>query len=370
MLQTDRDGTPIAHRRSGQGPTRRRLGRARWWLIGGAGAATILAGCSSSPSGSGTSATTPSGASATTCPLTGEPAPNGKVPDRPALAEKVDNYPTARPQSGLDAADIVYEEPVESKITRYVAVFQCSNSSSVGPIRSARALDVGILSQFGTPLLASVGGIDPVLSLINQSPVTELDLRYVPASVIQHPAGRVAPYDTYASTAALWGLKPNDKTPPQPVFRFSDTVPSGTPVSSVTIPFSSSSTPTWTYDATTKQFLRSYGSTPDTLADGKQNAAANVVVQYINVTYGPWLENSEGGLEVQANLVGRGTANVFRNGVEIKGYWRRSSEGSATQWIDDATGNEIPLQPGQTWVELVPSQINVTAVSAGPSSGT
>ena len=54
------------------------------------------------------------------CPLTGTPAPGGKVPMRPALAFKVDNYPTARPWSGIDKADIVFEEPVEGFITRLV----------------------------------------------------------------------------------------------------------------------------------------------------------------------------------------------------------------------------------------------------------
>jgi len=75
------------------------------------------------------------------------------VPQRPALAVKVDNYAQARPQSGLDMADIVFEEPVEGGITRYVAVFQCQGAPEVGPIRSARNIDIGILGQFGRPLL-------------------------------------------------------------------------------------------------------------------------------------------------------------------------------------------------------------------------
>ncbi|HTT86353.1 MAG TPA: DUF3048 domain-containing protein, partial [Acidimicrobiales bacterium] len=74
------------------------------------------------------------------CPLTGQSAPGGQVPQRPALAIKVDNYPAARPQSGLNDADIVFEEPVEGGITRFVAVFQCQPASLVGPIRSARAV--------------------------------------------------------------------------------------------------------------------------------------------------------------------------------------------------------------------------------------
>jgi hypothetical protein len=119
---------------------------------------------------------------------------------------------------------------------------------------------------------------------------------------------------------------------------------------------------TWKYDASISEFQRFYnGTTPDTLADGTQNAAANVVVQYVHISYGPWLENSQGGLEVQADLYpdASGQAQVFRNGVEIEGTWHRSSLASPTQFTTTA-GAPIALQPGQTWVELVPDTITAT----------
>ena len=80
--------------------------------------------------------TTTSTAPPPACPLTGEPAPGGSIPQRPALAVKIDNYPHARPQTGMDKADIIFEEPVEGGITRYVAVFQCQDSTLMD--RSAR----------------------------------------------------------------------------------------------------------------------------------------------------------------------------------------------------------------------------------------
>ena len=56
----------------------------------------------------------------------------------PRLVVKIDNYPAARPQTGLNDADIVFEEPVEGGITRFAAVFQCQSPPLIGPIRSAR----------------------------------------------------------------------------------------------------------------------------------------------------------------------------------------------------------------------------------------
>jgi hypothetical protein len=308
--------------------------------------------------------TTTAAATGQRCPLTDLPARGGAVPERPALAVKVDNYVAARPQRGLDAADIVFEEPVEGGITRFVAVFQCEDAQSVGPIRSARNIDVGILGQFGRPILVNVGGIDPVLADIANSPIVETDLRFE-SSLAQHPPGRSAPYDTYASTAALWARHRTLDTAPGPIFHYAAAPPAGNRATSVRIPYSGGPV-VWTYDAATGQYLRSYGTSPDRLADGTQDAAANVVVQVVQVTYGPWLENDLGGLEVQANLYedAGGPAELFRNGVEVAGTWTRDSLGAPTSFRT-ASGATFALQPGRTWVELVPSTIPVSVSGPG-----
>ena len=93
-----------------------------------------------------------------------------------------------------------------------------------------------------------------------------------------------------------------------------------------------------------------------------------MVVQFVQVTYGPWYENSEGGLEVQANLYqgASGPAQIYRNGVQIDGNWHRSALAQPTQFTT-SSGQTIALRPGATWVELVPVGINVTA--SGPGGG-
>jgi len=382
MRLMDRHPRPPAHRR--RVGISRRAGLARLLALGAAGA--ILAGCATglpsaaptkAPLATNPPATTPATSTSTSaptataahgpdCPLTGLPAPGGAVPQRSALAVKVDNYPTARPQSGLTAADIVFEEPVEGRITRYVAVFQCHGTSTVGPIRSARNIDIGILGQLGHPLLVHVGGIAPVLADIHASPLDDFEL-WDYTSIIQHPVGRVAPYDTYTSTTAVWHLRPTADVAPKPLFSYSAVVPPGQQVSSVSIPFSQYSPVVWRYDAKTRHFLRYFGSTPDTLLNGVQNSAANVVVQFVHVTYGPWAETSEGGLEVQANLYTQasGSALVFRNGVEIPGQWGRNAITQPTQFTTTA-GAPISLEPGTTWVELVPTYVSVATT---PPSG-
>jgi hypothetical protein len=352
---------PDAHR------TRARRSPA-WGVLAFAGIAGLVLSACSSPAHKDAApklkptTTTTTAAPAPPCPLTGLPAPNGSVPQRPAMAVKIDNYPAGRPQSGLDKADIVFEEPVEGGITRYAAVFQCQDVPLIGPARSARNIDIGILGQLGNPLLAHVGGINPVLANIDASPIVNVDLGDSNSLMI-HPAGLVPPDADYTSTALVYGTHPTMNTPPQPLFPYTSKLPAGgSPVATVNIDFSGTSNVTWKWNATTNTFQRYYnGTTPDMLADNVQNQTPNVVVQYVQISYGPWVENSEGGLEVQADLYpnASGTAVVYRNGMAFPASWHRSTLGSPTQFVN-AAGQVIPLEPGTTWVELVPNTIIAT----------
>ncbi|HUA96134.1 MAG TPA: DUF3048 domain-containing protein [Acidimicrobiales bacterium] len=360
----------------------------RAWLAGVVGAAVLLAGAGialavtgkkgpSSGNGRHTAATeipavtTPSGPP---CPLTGAPSSSPQVPQRPALAVKVDNYPQARPQSGLNQADIVYEEPVEGGITRLVAVFQCQSPSLIGPIRSARAVDLQILDGLSDPVFVHAGGIAPVLSLIDTGNLID-DNVFEYGSIVQTPPGRVAPYDTYIAAAAGWGLNRGDTTPPKPVFSYSTTPLPGTAVATVHVPFSGTNNTLWTWSAAHKQWMLSYSGTPATVLGGGQIGTTNIVVEKVQVSYGPWLENDVGGYEVQSRLTGSGPLEVFRNGTGIAGTWHRAALSSPTT-LTSSTGAPITLQPGPTWVEIVPSAIPVTtaptpiSTTGSPTSGT
>ncbi len=333
--------------------------------------ALVLSACGSSnpkATTTTTSATTTTVARAL-CPLTGTPAPGNKVPQRPALAMKVDNYslgPTpqvARPQSGLDYAHVIYEEQVEGSITRYAAVFQCHEAPGlVGPIRSARWTDAQMLSALGHPILVHVGGIAPVLSYIASSPLINLDLGNYPY-LNNNPPGRYAPYDTYTTTQGAWAQAKQPALAPHPIFTFSSSVPPGRAITQVHLDWSATSDIYWRWNASSGTWLRFYnvGSQsapvirPDVLTDNVQNQAQNVIIQMTNITYGPWVENSQGGLEAESHIIGQsGVAYVLRNGVIVKGTWHSPPSGGPTQYLD-ASGRPIDLAPGRTWVEIYPA---------------
>ncbi len=310
--------------------------------------------------------TTAAAATGPTCPLTGAPAPGGAVPARPALGVKIGNYPGDRPSAGLNQADIVFEEPVEGAITRLLAVFQCRGASLVGDLRSAREPDVGILSQLSDPVFVHAGGIDPIISLLASAPLIDDNLYTGDrGSAIIYQPGRVAPYSTFVNTAALWAFNPTDNKPPTPIFQYSTSLPAGAVAgsgASVHIPFSSNSDVTWKWNPAAG-YQRYYSGSPDILLDGSQTTAANIVIMTVQTSDGPWVENSEGGLEVQVNFLGSGPLVVMRDDAAITGTWTRSSLTQPAA-LTDADGKTITLQPGNTWVELVPSGIPVTTSGA------
>ena len=376
-------GTPVtapaddavggAARTGGPGP-RARTSSQRAWLIAVAAAAVLLAGAgiawavtaggtkkTSNNAGAPNIPVTTTTTQGALSPLTGVPTSGNSVPARPALAVKVDNYPQARPQSGLDQADIVFEEPVEGGITRLVAVFQSQSPALIGPIRSARAVDAPILDQLSKPILIHVGGINPVLGLLQSANLIDDNLFYR-GSVVKHLAGRYAPYDTYVSAEAAWGLNPADTKAPAALFTYSSTSPSGTPVTSIHIPFTGTNNTLWTWNAASGHWLLSYSGRPATVANGGQIATTNIVVQTVHVTYGPWLENDVGGLEVLSQMTGSGPLTVLRNGVVVTGTWHRATLNDPTT-LTASNGSPIALQPGQTWVEIVPSTVPVTTTS-------
>jgi hypothetical protein len=291
------------------------------------------------------------------CPLTGRNAPGGKIPHRPALAVKIENLPEARPQAGLDRADIVYEEPVEGGITRFIALFQCNDAAKVGPIRSGRTTDPDILVQYGKPPLAYSGGANIVRKAIDRAGLTDISEPEAPQAYTRDPA-RVAPHNLFSTTAHLWAAAKLKTGAPHPVFTYSDQLSlKAKRVRDVHLPFSSYSDVHWAWSKKDGAWLRSHGTVPHLLTSGEQVQATNVVVQVVNVVPGQIIDPA-GNPSPEVDVVGKGKAYVFRDGRMVAGRWVRASLHDVTTFVT-RTGETIPLAPGSTWVELYPSTLPV-----------
>jgi hypothetical protein len=285
------------------------------------------------------------------------------VPNRPALLVKIGNEPDgARPQSGLNEADIIVDTPAEGFVMRYVAVYQCQNAPSIGPTRSVRWVDWNMVApEFGHPILAFAGGINPNVDGIAAEPwLTGANLLAGAQSAAHRIASRVPPDNLYTSTAAVYALSPNEHIRPTPIFDFGAKVPADwTPAAALSIDFSAGTDVVWKWSPTERQWLHTYSGIPDIdAATGQQVSTTNIVVEVVHYQLGPYCESAcpGGSGDVESDLLGTGSGYVLRGGRAFAVTWHRSSLTAKTTFTD-AHGAEVTLAPGRTWVEIVPDDI-------------
>jgi len=292
-----------------------------------------------------------------TCPLTGKAPPHGVVPGRPVVAVKVENLPEARPQAGLQDADIVYEEPVEGGITRFIVLYQCRDAGRVGPVRSGRTTDPGILVQYGHPILGYAGGAGPVVRAIDEAGLIDENFLVAEGAYTRDP-NRAAPHNLYTGTKKLYAAGRSKAGAPDPVFTYDPDLPERSRrVRTVHLGFSSYSDVYWRWNPGKHRWLRFHGEVPHTLESGVQVSAANVVVQVVEVVPGA-IVDAAGNPSPEVGLTGGGKAYVFRDGRMIVGHWERDRLSEVTRFVT-RSGEDIALSPGPTWVELLPRTIAV-----------
>ncbi|MET0324455.1 MAG: DUF3048 domain-containing protein, partial [Ilumatobacteraceae bacterium] len=194
-------------------------------------------------------------------PLTGVPLAFGQVPpDRPVLAVKIDNVECAhRTQVGLNLADVVFEEIVEGRLTRFAAVFHSQSSDPVGPIRSGRSQDVDMLGGLNSPLLAWSGGNPGVNQVIGESDLINLSSQSG-ASGYYRGGSCSKPNNLFNTTDGLWAQAPPEAGRPTPLFAYlnPDEAPGGADASFGQLMVGSRPV-RWDWDAATGTYLRSEG---------------------------------------------------------------------------------------------------------------
>ena len=295
-------------------------------------------------------------------PLTG--IESGPVPPRPALAVKIENARESRPQTGLHAADTVWEEVVEGGITRFVAVYHSTLQPQIGPIRSVRPMDPAIAAPL-RGLFAFAGGQRPFVDAIAREGLqvvsddagadgfVRLTTRYAPHNLYADPAAFVAQADSehQSAPAAQFGIAAPGQQATAPV--------AGVPTAVVNLKLSGVSHPTWTWDPA-GHWLRAEGDTPAVEADGTPLRAANVVVmrvEIVNTKYG-----DVGGTPVpETKMVGTGEALVATGGRTLAATWTKNSAIEPVV-LTGADGLPVLLAPGNTWVELVPTRTGSVTV--------
>jgi hypothetical protein len=318
------------------------------------GAVLLAAACSGghSPAPSTTAAAPSTSTSSSAAPA--PPAVNpltGLAPSRnPVVAVKVEDTAEARPQAGLDRADIVYIEQVEGGLTRLIAVFDTHLPTTVGPVRSTRNDDPQILRQYGGVIYVASGG-----SPIELRPMDRSNLR----SVINDRGGpgfrrdpnRVAPHNLFANLAVI-AKKVKGPTATSIGLRWSAKVATPSRMGTVVSTTVGATPVVFRWSAAQHRYVRYYAGRPDRLVDGRPASTPNVVVQYVRGHVFPADIDPAGNPAWYQETVGSGRVVVFRDGRRIDGRWNRPKAADGTNLVD-THGRPIPLAPGGAWFVLV-----------------
>ena len=277
-------------------------------------------------------------------PFTGEPVRSLG----PVLAVKIDNIVDARPQTGLQSADIVYVIPVEGGLTRFMAVYSSHIPKVVGPVRSARQSDLDLLRQFGRPAFAWSGATPHLVPFVERSPV--VDLYALQVGGYYRDPGRVAPYNLYASAPQLIKEAKGASKARDIGFRFGALQAGGKAAASQEVKYPAASY-TFRWSAKAGRWLAWIDGAPAMATEGGQLGGSTVIIQYTQIATSRFEEY--GGRPPYAKSTGSGRAVILRDGREFTVRWSRPSlEGGTTYTLPD--GQRMLFAPGQVWVVLAP----------------
>ncbi|MBO7748802.1 DUF3048 domain-containing protein [Paenibacillus sp. MWE-103] len=283
-------------------------------------------------------------------PLTG--LPQDEEPKQRPIAVMVNNFAAARPQSGLPNADVVWEVLAEGGITRLVAVFQSTPSTSpIGPIRSNRPYLIRIGEAYRA-VLAHAGASTDAYDLLQHHGKPYLDEISNAGAYFYRESFRKAPHNLYSNLEKLRAgaaKKGYDETVDIPAYSWSEAgaTAGGTDASEVELHFLLKDyVVSYTYDPAAKLYARFINGKPHTDLESKaQLTAANLVVLGAkHRTYDDY-----GRLEI--DLESGGPAVLIQLGKAVDCAWVRGADGVIRLMKD---GQELPFVPGHTFYHIVP----------------
>ena len=318
---------------------------------------------------------------------------------RRPLFVMIENSTDARPQSGLNSADILYEAVVEGGITRFGALYYCgvaAQDTILGPVRSARTTYLNLASEYNYPLYTHVGGAncgssDPrtcttdkrvqALEQINQygwggvngNDLNQFSIGFPTFWRDYERLGRTVAteHTMYSSTEKLWKyagstrkwtnvspdgkLEWSDKFVP---FTFKDDAKEKGSVGKVSFGFWESYHDfdvIWSYDAGSNTYSRENGGSAHKDLNNDSTLTAKVVVVQFTKELGPLDEHKH----LLYEVIGKGNGLVFQDGTATEATWSKKDREARTIWTD-AKGKKIAFNRGKLVFEILPLDNTVT----------
>lgn len=273
---------------------------------------------------------------------------------RRPMAVMINNAPAARPQSGLQGADMVYEVLAEGGVTRLIAIYHSGGDGlRIGPVRSIRPYMIDLGESYHG-VLVHAGASNDAFAILRNENKEDLDEITNAGAYFWRDKSRKAPHNLYSNLdklmegAAKRKYATEDKTVPAYTFWEEDKSVEGEDVTNITIKFQLNNyLVSYEYDAASKLYKRSVnGESHSDLDSGEQLTATNLVVLGADHK----VLDDVGRLSVDLELGGE--ALVLQKGKLIRGQWIRK-EGDVIRIIKD--NMEIPFYPGNTFFHIVPN---------------
>jgi hypothetical protein len=298
-------------------------------------------------------------------PLTGLPVTDPATLSQAPFLVSVTNFPlSARPQSGLSLASIVWEVSIGQGMSRFLAVFYGDYLTElekileenptdnpygyvISPIRSGRVVYEDIKVLFPDATLITRGASPEVLSQltnrvgvlpvnsddVNSAGLTMEDLRTLPA----------LPVDPAEHASLVFAM---------------DVPGGGVPADRLVIIYNRFDQVGWEYSVEKGAYLRSQDQMDDTgilvpavdRLTGEQLAFENVLILFANHHF----ENQAGTI-LEIDLLNRTSewGLLFRDGMQYPVYW--STRGGNLS-LKTKEGEVLGLKPGRTFIEVVSLQ--------------
>lgn len=291
-----------------------------------------------------------------TAPFTGLGSQE-RLDQRPIMV-MINNAPEARPQSGLNKADLVYEVLSEGEMTRFLAIFHSQKPEVIGPVRSIRPYFIQIGAGLDA-MLVHAGGSPDALSTLARSDYSHLD--EIPnGKYFWREKFRVAPHNLYTKPELIEqamldkGIRMTGELPYFPFLPEDAVITEGEPATKIDLSFHSLNKAGYVYDPEQKKYMRTTAGKPHLdLTTNEQLSATNLLV----IASRHRVLDNVG--RRQVDVVGPGDGYLFQQGKAKKIKWKRSN-GVIRAYEDAALTKELPLLRGNTWVAIVPNAPEMT----------
>lgn len=285
--------------------------------------------------------------------------------DTRPYAVMINCHGEALPQAGLDNAYMVYELMVEGGITRMMALFKDVNVSKIGSVRSARTQYLDYVYE-NDAIYAHAGGAQDALNRIASEGINDVDVdgQY---GFRDTTLNRAWEHKLFTSTDLIKQGANNRgyriTTEIHSLLNYSadeidlSSYEGSSVANNVSIKYSDYRTSNYVYDSENKVYLRKMNNTDNVdLVTGKQYAVKNIIIYGIN--YSGYCDHGYCAY-VKIDNVGSGEGYYVSDGYSIPITWSKSGKNEKTIYKVKATGEELKVNDGNTYIQIYPTSGNL-----------